>query len=117
MTSLPAWRVLRACDGVANEVFFGTPGRGNYQAQAEDKAARRTYCAHCPVAAQCRAEAFELEPPGDYRYGVRGNMTAKERERYWRAYRAAATEDHVAAQHTRVYVAGETPVRPGSREV
>ena len=80
----------RACKDLSPSVFY--PTSHGAAGTTERIRVRRTWCAHCPVAIDCRAEAFAQEHP-DYRYGVRGNMTATERTRYWDKYRAAERKD------------------------
>lgn len=62
-----SWRTKAACRNLKPEIFFDP--------ETEDKAIAICQC--CPVMQQCLTEALYGSE-----YGVRGGMTAKERERF-----------------------------------
>lgn len=61
----------RACHGTPLDLWY-TPAR-----QPEAVA----ICQRCPHRATCLTEALDEERDAEYRYGVRGGLTAAERDR------------------------------------
>ncbi len=82
------WTERAACLGVPSDAFF-VDGSASVNV-------RRRWCAHCPVAIDCRAFVLANEADG-YRYGVSGNMTVAERARYVEKIRAAELADRRVA--------------------
>jgi WhiB family redox-sensing transcriptional regulator len=72
----PRWWTEAACRGVGTELFFGPAGQGTEQvpARRQREAKAKQYCASCPVAVDCLADALKF---GDD--GIRGGMSRYER--------------------------------------
>lgn len=73
---VPAWHALAACRGMDHSVFFTTPGTDPV---AQVRQAKRV-CRGCTVQTDCLEDAMDWELPSA-RVGVRGGMSARERER------------------------------------
>jgi hypothetical protein len=69
----PAWHAFAACHGAGLEVFFPPADDPRRHVAQDGYDIARTYCARCPVAAECRdAGAHE-------HYGMWGGLTPAER--------------------------------------
>lgn len=76
------WRLRAACRGLdRDELFFSDCDR--WPSTARDRRAKKI-CFECPVRVECLEDALEY---GD-RYGIRGGLTANERQREIRRRRA-----------------------------
>ncbi len=73
---VPAWHALAACAGMDHSVFFTTPGTDPVSQLREAK----QVCRDCTVQTECLEDAMEWELPSA-RVGVRGGLSARERER------------------------------------
>lgn len=74
------WRSEAACLGAPITVFYPPAVRGHINPADLDDA--RALCGGCGVAAECLADALEIEQaeyPGRVPFGFRGGMTARER--------------------------------------
>ena len=74
--SPPAWRRWAACRNADTAVFY--PTRGDQRSQLMEALA---FCDRCAVRAECLEEALVEESGVLYRSGIRGGLTASERER------------------------------------
>lgn len=75
------WADSAACIEYPTEIFFSDTRGSN----GENRLAIRLICAHCPVRNECLESALaEEQDATTHRYGVRGGMTAHEREMYWK---------------------------------
>lgn len=67
------WRESAACRGRSLDLWYSS-------GDLEQRVARAV-CRHCPVRSACLAEAMVEEDGDGPRFGVRGGMTAGERDR------------------------------------
>lgn len=83
---VPSWHALASCRGMDEALFF-PPG------DAPDCgvriAAAKAVCAGCPVRRECLDDAMGWEQPST-RVGVRGGLSAAERQRRYAARKAVA---------------------------
>lgn len=73
----PDWLEQAACRGVDVNVFYPSDADKNPSCYKE----ARRLCAGCPVIAPCLADALATEPARSWRFGMRGGLTPKERNR------------------------------------
>jgi WhiB family redox-sensing transcriptional regulator len=67
------WQLAGLCRGVDSALFFHTPNeRGSARESREARA--KALCARCPVMAECRAHALQIEET----YGIWGGLGESE---------------------------------------
>jgi WhiB family redox-sensing transcriptional regulator len=69
------WQLKGSCREAESELFFSPDSERGAKRQAREEVAK-SYCAGCPVLAQCRAHALAVREP----YGVWGGLTPAERD-------------------------------------
>lgn len=75
------WVADAACVEYPTELFFND----GFAANAENRLAIKIACAGCAVRLECLESALQEEQGASTRrYGIRGGMSANEREVYWR---------------------------------
>jgi hypothetical protein len=98
---LDDWRARAACRGVDPEIFFPVAETGPVLARQEAHAL--SYCARCPVVAECLTFALAKIP-----YGIAGGMTALQR--------AELKRQHTASRRTPPPVRSPLVSGPGARQ-
>jgi WhiB family redox-sensing transcriptional regulator len=79
------WQSRGACRGLQTAMFFHPDyERGSAREDRESQA--KAICGRCPVLAQCRAHALQVNEP----YGIWGGLSADERKGVLRAQRRRA---------------------------
>ena len=111
----PTYPTDAACTD-AGHLFFEPDGREDPTVRTRREADARDLCSTCPVAAACLAAAMEhegLHVSAEYRYGIWGGMTGRERQTLGRSMKSAA--ERVARRERKDRIArGEAPTgRPG----
>ncbi len=88
------WQGLGACRSLPTTVFFHPDFERGPQRRHRDTAAKAV-CHRCPVMAECRRYALQVEEP----YGVWGGLSAEQRADLLRARRRAAAPPATMASH------------------
>lgn len=70
------WQLHAACRGMDSSRFF-YPDRERSPRREHRETAAKAICALCPVIADCRAHALQVQEP----YGIWGGLTENERLR------------------------------------
>lgn len=92
--TLPALWSQRACEDTSLELWFGPEDYPEPESQRRWRHRRaKEFCASCPIQSWCLED--ELRLPAYDQYGVRGGMTASERQKLLKQ-RAADQSKEVA---------------------
>lgn len=83
---LRGWRHLAACLDLPTDEWFPGPG--------EDSAVARKVCRGCPVRVECLNDAMATEPTPWETRGIRGGLTARDRNKL---RRQPAAQDRAVA--------------------
>ena len=83
-----SWLLLAECRGADPSLFYDSDHSGQ----------ARELCRTCPVSEACLAAALHEERSGGYLYGIRGGMTAKERQEILRRRKRAARRQAALAR-------------------
>ncbi|GAB2933377.1 WhiB family transcriptional regulator [Rhodococcus aerolatus] len=82
------WQESAACRGLQTSMFFHPDyERGPARERRESQA--KAVCSSCPVVAQCRSHALQVQEP----YGIWGGLSAQERKSLQRSGRRLSTVD------------------------
>ena len=96
------WQLHAECRGMDSSMFF-SPDTERGPRRRRREAAAKAICAHCPVLAQCRTHALQVQEP----YGIWGGLT--ENERTGRLTLATSVSENAPRS------ASKTPISTGAR--